>query len=252
MSTIFGSTVQPATISLFSSTGSQPLYLFESAQDDALPEDSFLHFLKDSSSEPAPESPRKLISPPSIESDVCDENGYSLCQTVLHIQSPTIRTTYIKSKGNLGLNHPWFSLQVRSLGREWSFEVGFVDQMKTVRVVRLSTFQKSARLKLPVRGKPALLHLPLSFPMAFESSHLLTAWSTVTLNLPSLMPYFSDLSLLKNNDDTARSLSTVTAGTFSHVSYVKIYSTCRLRRIWFSQEGPAAELPWEFQLYSDA
>ncbi|KAK0203669.1 hypothetical protein DFS33DRAFT_1333057 [Desarmillaria ectypa] len=251
MSAIFGSTVQPATVSLFASTGTQPLYLFESAQDDSLPEDSFLHFLKDSSSEPIPEFPRKLISPPVIESDVCDGNGYSLCQTVLHIQSPTIRTTYIKSKGDLGLNHPWFSLQVRSLGREWSFEVGMVDQMKRVRVVRLSTFQKSARLKLPVRGKPALLHLPLSFPTASESSHLLTAWSTVTLNLPSLMPHFSDMSLLEDNEDTSRPLSAVPAGAFSHVSYVKIYSTCRLRRIWFSQEGPGSELPWEFQLYSD-
>ncbi|KAK0495974.1 hypothetical protein EDD18DRAFT_1168168 [Armillaria luteobubalina] len=252
MSTIFGSTVQPATVSLFSSTGSGPLHLFESAQDNSLPEDSFLHFLEDSSSEPIPESPRKLISPPSIESNVCDGNGYSLCQTVLHIQSPTLRTTYIKSKGDLGLNHPWFSLQVRSLGREWSFEVGVVDQMKRVRTVRLSTFQKSARLKLPVRGKPALLHLPLSFPMASESSHLLTAWSTVTLNLPSLMPHFSDMSLLRDDDDASRSASTVAVGAFSHVSYVKIYSTCRLRRIWFSQERPGADLPWEFQLYSDA
>ncbi|KAG7448479.1 uncharacterized protein BT62DRAFT_929563 [Guyanagaster necrorhizus] len=251
MSTIFGSTVQPATVSLFSSTGSQPLYLFESAQDDSLPTESFIHLLNDTSSEPIPESPRKLISPPSIESDVCDGNGYSLCQTVLHIQSPTLQATYIKSKGDLGLNHPWFNLQVRTLGREWSFEIGIVDRMKRVGVIRLSTFQKSARLKLPVRGKPALLHLPLPFPMASESSHLLTAWSTVTLNLPSLMPHFSDLSLLEDNGDARRSLNTV-AGAFSHISYVKIYSTCRLRRIWFSQEGPGAELPWEFQLYSDA
>ncbi len=113
-------------------------------------------------------------------------------------------------------------------------------------------WQKSARLKLPVQGKPTLLHLPLSFPMASESSHLLTAWSTVTLNLPSLMPRFSDMSLLGDDDDASRSLGTVAVGTFSHVSYVKIYSTCRLRRIWFSQEGPGADLPWEFQLYSDA
>ncbi|KAJ8514643.1 hypothetical protein ONZ45_g7852 [Pleurotus djamor] len=37
---------------------------------------------------------------------------------------------------------------------------------------------------------------------------------------------------------------------YSHISYVKIYATCRLRRIWFS-EGPASQqLPWEFELYS--
>ena len=161
MSTIFGSTVQSATVSLFSSTGSHPLHLFESAQDNSLPEDSFLHFLEDSSSEPTPESPRKLISPPSIESNVCDGNGYSLCQTVLHIQSPTLRTTYIKSKGDLGLNHPWFSLQVRSLGREWSFEVGIVDQMKRHRIVRLSTFQVLCPLCLSFEHNGAIYFLSI-------------------------------------------------------------------------------------------
>lgn len=40
------------------------------------------------------------------------------------------------------------------------------------------------------------------------------------------------------------------SGTFSHVSYVKVYATCRLRRIWFSEGGLQQRLPWEFQLYA--
>jgi len=38
---------------------------------------------------------------------------------------------------------------------------------------------------------------------------------------------------------------------FSHVSYVKVYATCRLKRIWFSEEDSSQRLPWEFQLYAE-
>ena len=48
----------------------------------------------------------------------------------------------------------------------------------------------------------------------------------------------------------ARLTGDVPSGTLSHVSYVKVYATCRLRRIWFSQTGATANLPWEFELYS--
>jgi hypothetical protein len=86
--------------------------------------------------------------------------GYSLNQTVLQIQSPTLRTTYIQcppvdslypdnssssgardKSNNLGIKHPWMHVQVRDMGREWSFEVGLVDQSGRMGIVRLSTFQ---------------------------------------------------------------------------------------------------------------
>jgi len=38
---------------------------------------------------------------------------------------------------------------------------------------------------------------------------------------------------------------------FSHVSYVKVYATCRLRRIWFSETDSSQRLPWEFELYAE-
>ncbi|KAI0760100.1 hypothetical protein C8Q74DRAFT_1293985 [Fomes fomentarius] len=266
---MFSSSVQPAIVSLFSSTGSDPLSLFASRTDSSLPSDSFVCLLNDSTSQPAPEPPRTLITP-SIEDEDKSPN-YTLDQTVLHIQSPTIQTTYIRcppqrrasatSKGNAGghleLKHPWVHLQVRNLGREWALEVGVVDLSGREGVVRCATFQKEPKLML---ASPPLLLLPLTFPPA--SSRPLTSWSTISLNLPTLLPHFSSAALARRDGEDEDESTTVDhhdhrgrsaqvpSGTFSHVSYVKVYATCRLRRIWFSEGGLQRRLPWEFQLYA--
>ena len=148
---LFSASVQSSIISLFSSTSSDPLTLFRASVDKSLPSDSFLHFLHDQCSSPPPSSPGSLLHLPKIsEQDDSPSNGYELDQTVLHIQSPTIQTTYIqcppkaesRDKSNvLGVRHPWMHLQVRNLGREWAFEVGIVDHAGRVGIVRLSTFQ---------------------------------------------------------------------------------------------------------------
>lgn len=156
---MFSNAVQSSTISLFSSTGSSPFQLFSRHVDGKLPEDSFIHLLNDASSTPAPPSPCKLIKPSPIASDedMPDDHaamGRTLCQTVLHIQSPTIRATYIRcppisrdspqsslNVRGLGIKHSWMHLQVRNLGREWSFEVGVVDPSGKEGVIRCSTFQ---------------------------------------------------------------------------------------------------------------
>ncbi len=146
---MLNSTVQPPLISLFSSTGSDPLGLFLSFKDHSLPEDSCIILVNDASGESyesgGNDSRAKLISPPSVESTLDEGRAYSLSQTVLHIQSPTMRTTFIQSHGDLGIKHPWIHLQVRNMGREWGFEVGVVDQSKRRGTVRLSTFQVSRR-----------------------------------------------------------------------------------------------------------
>ncbi|KAJ7800395.1 hypothetical protein B0H14DRAFT_2900097 [Mycena olivaceomarginata] len=234
---MFGNTVQPEIVSLFSSTGSDPLGLFGRACDALLPADSFIHLLIDNSSLPVPPAPAVPILPPSRdnsdEAESSNTSGLSLSQRVLHIQSPTLHTTYIRcpsDNSHLGLKHPWLHIQARDMGRPFSFEVGLVDRAGLVGVVRLSTFQKEPRLKRPTNpSSPPLLHLPLSFPSI--SSRPLTAWATVTLHLPTLMP--------------------ASFGAFAHTSYVKVYATCRLRRIWFSQSGPSKQAPWEFELYGD-
>lgn len=305
---MFASSIQPSIVSLFSSTGSDPLNLFLAHTDSSLRSDSLIHLLKDSSSLPTPPPPGTLISPPSI-----DENtpGYSLEQTVLHIQSPTVSTTFIQcppinvsprrllgtgsrtaGSHHLGIKHPWVHIQVRNLGREWSFEIGLVDQTGRSGVVRCSTFQvcvichllsgycaiptclnewhmycllvswtwatncsdcqKQPRLKLLANSADIpLLHLPLSFPST--SSRPLTAWSTTALHLPPLLHQFSSLAVTADASDVEpiQNPRTVTfpSGHYSHVSYVKVYATCRLRRIWFSETGPSQKLPWEFELY---
>ncbi|KAF7326018.1 Transcription factor iib [Mycena kentingensis (nom. inval.)] len=245
---MFSSTVQPEIVSLFSSTGSEPLSLFSVASDSDLPADSFIHLLRDTTSLPAPPQPSVAIALPVINQDAdAEQYGLGVAQTVLHIQSPTLQTTYIRSPP-LGLKHPWLHLQVRDLGRAWSFELGLVDRHGRTGIVRVSTFQKEPRL---TPGHPPLLHLPLSFPPI--SSRPLTAWSTITLHLPGLLPHFSSPSLVPRAADGSPVALPHAAPTapFSHTSFVKVYATCRLRRIWFTQGDPSKQAPWEFELYGD-
>ncbi|KAG6861411.1 hypothetical protein C0995_000540 [Termitomyces sp. Mi166 len=257
---MFFASVQTSTVSLFSSTGSEPLQLFRERIDTSLPTDSCIHLLHDQLSEPKPKPPTELISPPTTKTGT----DYSLDQTVLQIQSPTIRTTFIQSppvgglshldgrpdrSSDLGIKHPWMHIQVRNLGKEWSLEVGLVDQSRRMGILRLSTFQKRPRLRLSSNAYP-LLHLPISFPSS--STHPLTAWSTLALHLPSYLPYFSSPELMRDPDTegVSRSMRNETpGGSYSHVAYVRVYATCRLRRIWFSEGGPGQKVPWEFELY---
>jgi len=158
-SAMFLSAVQPSIVSLFSSTGSDPLQLCKIQLDASLPSDSCVHLLHDKKSLPLPPAPAILIPSPSMtdrDNDDTGSSGYSLNQTVLQIQSPTIRTTYIQcppvdtpyqsnrssaTSTDLGIKHPWMHVQVRNMGREWSFEVGLVDQSGRMGIIRLSTFQ---------------------------------------------------------------------------------------------------------------
>ncbi|PFH50599.1 hypothetical protein AMATHDRAFT_75496 [Amanita thiersii Skay4041] len=265
---MFLGAIQPPVVSLFSSTNNDPLRLFSVHQDTSLPADSFVHFLHDETSQPPPAPPGTLICPPLID-DYDKETaaiGYALNQTVLHIQSPTMRTTYIQCpsiyppmrlsanirqrSNDLGLKHPWMHLQVRNMGREWSLEVGLVDQAGRIGVLRLSTFQKQPRLLLS--GPSPLLHLPLSFPQA--ASRPLTTWCTLSLNLPFYLRHFSSVQLSPDEGQGSEgyrpnALTQIPSGAYSHISYIRIYATCRLRRIWFDEHGSSHNVPWEFQLY---
>lgn len=151
---MFSSVPQPPVVSLFSSTGTSPLELFETHVDDGLPADSLVCLLDDTTSLPPPRAPATLIVPAALHtdsnsSDTPEPNGYLLGQTVLHIQSPSLASTYIRCPPrtsldgtyHLGLKHPWMCMQVRNLGRPWSFEVGVVDTAGRDGVIRCSTFQ---------------------------------------------------------------------------------------------------------------
>ncbi|KAJ3736612.1 hypothetical protein DFJ43DRAFT_989107 [Lentinula guzmanii] len=246
---MFSAAVQSGLVSLFSSTGSNQLQLFSTHCDESLPSDAYIGLLNDRSSEPQPSGTVSLISPHS------EQSGFLLDQTVLHIQSPVPPKTYIQcpaqSGVELGLKHPWIHLQVRNLGREWSFEVGIADRVGRKGIIRFSTFQKQPRLKVPAKSDDLpLLHLPLSFP---SDSTQLTAWSTINLHLPTFLPHFINTNLAEHEesiDDLSHAQVSIPSGQYSHISHVRIYSTCRIRRIWLSDGGPTQKLPWEFELYA--
>ncbi|KAJ3715154.1 hypothetical protein C8R42DRAFT_590516 [Lentinula raphanica] len=246
---MFSAAVQTGLVSLFSSTGSKQLQLFKTQSDQSLPSDAFIGLLNDRTSEPPPQGNVVLVS------SHLEQSGFLLDQTVLHIQSPVLQKTYIRSPARsdveLGLKNPWIHLQVRNLGREWSFEVGIADYIGRKGIIRFSTFQKQPRLKVPAKsdGLP-LLHLPLSFP---SNSTQLTAWSTISIHLPTFLPHFTNMGLIEHQEYThplSHAQGLAPAGQYSHTSYVKVYSTCRIRRIWFSDGGPNQKLPWEFELYA--
>lgn len=146
--------LQPSSVSIFSSTGSEPLQLWKVKTDTAVHSESCVELLHDSTSKSPHSRSTSLVSPPPLvelggiertsEGD-SEDLGYALDQTVLHIQSPRLSTTYIQCppdrSSELGLKHPWIHLQVRNMGREWSFEVGLVDQAGRAGILRMSTFQ---------------------------------------------------------------------------------------------------------------
>ncbi|KAF7763455.1 hypothetical protein Agabi119p4_7992 [Agaricus bisporus var. burnettii] len=279
---MFDNLLQPSSISLFSSTSSEPLQLWAVETDAS--NQSCVRLLHDSASQSLHSESASLISPPPLVelggaergSEIDSQNlGYNLNQTVLHIQSPKLPTTYIQCPPNwnhssLGLKHSWMHLQVRNVGRDWSFEVGLVDHSGRIGVLRMSTFQKQPRLKLSrgAENSLPLLHLPLSFPS--RSFRPLTAWTTINLHLPTFIPYFSQSNLLTKDEEdqdqeqkdesrlgpeyqswehgqSLRQTSNIPSGSYSHISYIRVYATCRLRRIWFDENGRP---PWEFELYS--
>jgi len=67
-----------------------------------------------------------------------------------------------------------------------------------------------------------MLHLPLAFPPS--SSTVLTSWSTITLPLAALLSQLP-------------SLGASSPGRLSCVLGIEVHANCRIRRIWFSNDG---------------
>ncbi|PVF95261.1 hypothetical protein CPB86DRAFT_764371 [Serendipita vermifera] len=242
---MFRVTIQPPTVSLFSSDGQSPLeHLWAQHTDSKLPEDSFIYLVDDTMTgmDDATEEALGDLNPVKLPKDYNGTTGKSLGNRVLHIQSPTIATTYILSPptGELALRHRWVHLQLRNLHKEMSFEIGFSDTRERRGRIRWSTFQQFS----PMNTGP-LLHLPLSFPPA--TSKPLTAWSTVDVDVATLIPTFTSPILL-SSISAQFDLGQFPSGAFSHISYVKIYANCRLRRVWLSEQN-GGTWPEEFQLY---
>ncbi|EPQ32227.1 uncharacterized protein PFL1_00424 [Pseudozyma flocculosa PF-1] len=235
--------VQPSLVSLFSSTSSSPFAVFSMHVDLDLPEDSGLILLRDHDDRradiPANDATELQRDPRRFQLRVdAPGSGQSsmrglLEDTVLHIQSPTIKTTFIRtpplnerrsSSGEvLGLELPYLHLQFRPLGsKPFMVEVGVRDIRGKRARIRLSNFQAQPALYL-VKAKEIvgeasvarqsrdireqaqqsrsdngpILHLPVALPADPQNEPTsFTPWLSVTLSLAKLMPHFNNPKLL--------------------------------------------------------
>ncbi|WWC91706.1 uncharacterized protein L201_006652 [Kwoniella dendrophila CBS 6074] len=257
--TLLSGSIQPPLLSLLSSTSSPSISpLFTSTTDST--SSSYITTLPDSESAQAPGSSKFI---PHTRPKGC------ILHDVIHIQSSNPQKTYIqagcsmteykrsldKGKGRddeqqipLGICLPWIGLQVEKLGRrDMSFEVGIVDNRGREGIIRFSSFKKNPTVH-PYRDPP-LIHLPLQLPQQTQST--LTPWIHIPLNLSPLIQLFHSLPRPQrhaSDDDEddddhetesrkRRKMADLPSGSFSNVSYVRVYANCRVRRIWLSAEG---------------
>ncbi|GFZ48736.1 hypothetical protein JCM24511_06485 [Saitozyma sp. JCM 24511] len=259
MSVLAGA-VQPPLMTLLSSSSHPSISpLWTTHTDPSLPSDSFITTLPDTSygSEAEASSSSRAYVPKH-------PSRGEIVGSVIHVQSPTVGTTYLQcgeslteyrrrvDKGKaragegpmpLGIELGWVGLQVRRLGRrEFAFEIGLVDTKGREGIVRCSSFKKSPTVH-PHRSPP-LIHLPLTLPAATPST--LTPWLHISLNLVPLIALFHSLPRPQLGDTSPdsperpqkrRRLVELPSGQLKSVSYVRLYANCRVRRIWFSEEG---------------
>ncbi|KPV75556.1 uncharacterized protein RHOBADRAFT_53522 [Rhodotorula graminis WP1] len=152
---------------------------------------------------------------------------------VMHLQAPDCRTTSVRwgslsprdwREDGLGVELPAVHFQLKHLEQTMYLEVAVVDERGEVMIVRCSTFQTAPELLPSTEAHPRLLHFPLLFPLSDSSVPLLTSWCTITLPLRSLL------------------LSLTPPVKLKCVVGVAVHATCRLRRVWFSEEDAPAEV----------
>lgn len=275
---MFRNEVQPSTISLFSSTGTHPLGLWRVEVDSGLPKDSHITLVTDSSSA-LPESDLKDGDIDYIPLDEDEAQSVVISHLVLHIQSPTLASTFIRCPSStsttLDIDLPWVHFQVRNLRKPWSFEVGIHGASGRDGVIRCSTYQVGGTFINTTRDhqlsaastnvqqseaelkptSPPILLVPLKFPAPPSSSTYaaaLTSWSTISVDLRQLTAHFGASSLVKARTSEEDSSSVpLFPIRFESVAYIKVYATCRLRRVWLTEdkEKPGVRRPWELELY---
>ncbi|GJN89359.1 hypothetical protein Rhopal_002339-T1 [Rhodotorula paludigena] len=222
--------VQPSLISLFSSTSSHPTLLASCKADAATASDSFISLLDD-----ATDSSESLIAWHASLGKLrghCPPDVKDLRGQVLHLQAPDSRTTSVRwgslsgetwRRDGLGIELPVVHLQLKHLGAMY-FEVGVVNKQGELTVVRCSTWQAQVKLHPPTPSHPRLLHLPLLFPSSTSTVPLLTSWCTISLPLQTLL------------------ISLSPPLQFHAVTGVEVHATCRLRRVFFTDEDTPGEV----------
>lgn len=276
---LFDTTVPPL-VSLLNSNSIPALSpLWTRTTDPSLPDDSVICLLQDDTPydeqgiyepthglESAPSDARINIKA-SLVPKRRPEIG-SLAQPVIHIQSPTIRTTFIQagvllpSVSALGITLPFLGIQVRPLGeRPFAVEVGVVDSSGNQGRIRMSTFQvcldlsqqdtslTTARIHV-IQTTPTLhystthppvFHLPLRLPTSDATS--LTPWISLTIHLPTLTRHFTSPSLHQSlpTASTPNHQRLPLPKSYASTSYIRLYASCRVKRVWMCARAGAVE-----------
>lgn len=115
------------------------------------------------------------------------------------------------------------------------------------------------RPSLHAHRDPPLIHLPLVLPE--KTATTMTPWLEFNINLITLMPLFQSLSQRRpatdrNKQHSARQqkrrkIADLPSGQFAHVSYVRVYANCRVRRIWLVRPW-ALPIGHAFQICQEA
>ncbi len=233
MTLFSGVAVVHSPTTLFNATSSRPLALWSVHRDRAAPERSGGLFLRDDA---GPSIELTGAEPVELEELKDAEQFQSLStaklgapllapgrllnETVLQLQGPDIRKTFVRAPPRLdeelGLKlavlHLHFSLLDRSQGsvRPFALEVGVRDTRQSLFRIRLGTYHAEAEIVPrpdPVKsggdGRPnaPLLLLPLEapeLPAKETPEHQLlarTPWLLLVVRLPDLLKLFGDTSL---------------------------------------------------------
>ncbi|KAJ9053438.1 hypothetical protein DSO57_1024184 [Entomophthora muscae] len=144
----------------------------------------------------------------------------TLGATVLEITSRNLAKTFIscpQQHQSLGIKLPHIVFIVKNLKKFCSFEITLLDDRDILRRFRASNFQSKTNIT------PEICTMPL---------RLDEGWNQIRIDL---------------QDFTKRSYGT----NFKHVERVQVHASCRIRRIFFSEEMNFTEetLPPEFRLY---
>ncbi|KAJ1311856.1 hypothetical protein OPQ81_010317 [Rhizoctonia solani] len=133
-------------------------------------------------------------------------------------------------------------MQIKDIGREFSFEIGLTDTAGRAGVLRCSTFQEEPRIE---SLQPPLLHVPLDL----SPPGCMNPWRTIAINLSTVIPHFNTAACAVNGPRTAHTPS----GDYACMNYLKIYANCRLRRVWLAQTpDESTNQAWEFGLFGIA
>ncbi|KAK4053257.1 hypothetical protein OIO90_004031 [Microbotryomycetes sp. JL221] len=248
---VFAQTLQPGIISLFSSTSSQPLSLatrvFASSQ---LTQDSFVSILHDDTDDEesiiVSHDQHKIRnvkfrgsdSASSSSSSTTNHKPVNIRSKVLHIQAPDVRSTGVefgslkRDPDGLGIQANWLHLSVKDVGQMFYFDVGVVDERGTRAEPKVYTSSD--------RTKPILINVPLRFPT--ESTHRLTHWCTISLNLAQLLVDATSFpayvtSSSSSGQHNRQQTRPIRFAKFSQLLCVQVHANCRLRRIWCTSEA---------------